>query len=142
MTSDQAIIRGQRVKSVKVERARELRQNMTRAEKLLWHRLRANQLDGVRWRRQQIIDGFIVDFYCHAASLVVELDGSIHRSKQEYDAARDEALATRNLLILRIANTEVETNINGVLDPYSHNLPGANQPRGQNLSRPIGHPLP
>ena len=115
MTSDQAIVLGQRVKSVKIERARELRQNMTRAEKLLWNRLRGSQLAGVRWRRQQIIDGFIVDFYCHAASLIVELDGAVHRAQQEYDAARDEILATRNLLILRFTNTEVETNISSVL---------------------------
>ena len=88
---------------------------MTRAERLLWARLRGSQLDGVRWRRQQIIDGFIVDFYCHAARLIVELDGAVHRDQQEYDSARDEVLATRNLLILRIANTAVETNINTVL---------------------------
>ena len=115
MTNDQPIVLGQRVKSVKVERARDLRRTMTRAERLLWARLRGSQLDGVRWRRQQIIDGFIVDFYCHAASLIVELDGAVHRDQQEYDAARDEALATRNLLILRFANTAVETNINTVL---------------------------
>ena len=115
MTTDQPIVLGQRVKSVKVERARDLRRTMTRAERLLWARLRGSQLDGVRWRRQQIIDGFIVDFYCHAARLIVELDGAIHRDQQEYDSARDEVLATRNLLILRIANTAVETNINTVL---------------------------
>ncbi len=115
MTSDQAIVLGQRVKSVKVERARELRRHMTRAERLLWSQLRGGQLGGVRWRRQQIIDGFIVDFYCHAASLIVELDGAVHRNQREYDAARDEILATRNLLILRITNTDVETDINGVL---------------------------
>ena len=115
MTTDQPIVLGQRVKSVKVERARDLRRTMTRAERLLWARLRGSQLDGVRWRRQQIIDGFIVDFYCHAARLIVELDGAVHRDQQEYDSARDEVLATRNLLILRIANTAVETNINTVL---------------------------
>ena len=115
MTTDQPIVLGQRVKSVKVERARDLRRTMTRAERLLWARLRGSQLDGIRWRRQQIIDGFIVDFYCHAARLIVELDGAIHRDQQEYDSARDEVLATRNLLILRIANTAVETNINTVL---------------------------
>ena len=115
MTTDQPIVLGQRVKSVKVERARDLRRTMTRAERLLWARLRGSQLDGVRWRRQQIIDGFIVDFYCHAARPIVELDGAVHRDQQEYDSARDEVLATRNLLILRIANTAVETNINTVL---------------------------
>ena len=115
MASDQPIVLGQRVKSIKVERARELRRTMTRAEQLLWQRLRGGQLNGVRWRRQQIIDGFIVDFYCHAARLIVELDGSIHRNQQDYDAARDEVLTTRNLLVLRFTNTAIETNINNVL---------------------------
>ena len=52
MTSDQALIRGQRVRAVKLERSRDLRRDMTPAEKLLWERLRGGQLDGLRWRRQ------------------------------------------------------------------------------------------
>jgi very-short-patch-repair endonuclease len=115
MTSDQALIRGQRVSAVKVERARELRRGMTPAEKLLWERLRGGSFDGLRWRRQQVIDGFIVDFYCHAARLVVELDGAVHNQQAEYDSARDTALAARHLLIVRFTNTEVETDITNVL---------------------------
>ncbi len=115
MTSDQTIVRGQRVKSVKVERARELRLDMTQAERLLWHRLRGSRLDGLRWRRQQIIGGFIVDFYCHTAKVIVELDGAIYEQQAEYDATRDEVLATGNLLILRFTNTAVISNINSVL---------------------------
>lgn len=115
MASDETIVRGQRVKSVKIERARELRQNMTQAERLLWHRLRGSQLDGLRWRRQQIIDGFIVDFYCHAANVVIELDGAIHERQAEYDAARDEVLAARNLHVLRFTNATVIANVNSVL---------------------------
>ena len=115
MTFDQSLIRGQRVSVVKVERARELRRGMTPAEKLLWERLRAHSSDGLRWRRQQVIDGFIVDFYCHAASLVVELDGAIHNNQVEYDTVRDTALAARELLILRFTNTAVETDISSVL---------------------------
>ena len=115
MTSDQSLIRGQRVSAVKLERARELRRDMTPAEKLLWERLRAHSSDGLRWRRQQVIDGFIVDFYCHAASLVVELDGAIHNNQVEYDAARDATPAARDVLILRFTNTEAETDISSVL---------------------------
>ena len=115
MTSDQALIRGQRVRAVKLERSRDLRRDMTPAEKLLWERLRGGQLDGLRWRRQQVIDGFIVDFYCHAANLVVELDGAVHSQQAEYDSARDAALAAHDLLILRFTNTEVETAISAVL---------------------------
>ena len=67
------IIPGQKVTKEKLERAKELRREMTPAEKILWHELRANKL-GVHFRRQQVIQGFIVDFYCHKAQLVVEVD--------------------------------------------------------------------
>jgi len=76
------IIPGQRVTKEKLERAKELRRNMTSAEKLLWQEVRAKKL-GVRFRRQQIIAGFIVDFYCHRAALVVEVDGDIHDLQQK-----------------------------------------------------------
>jgi very-short-patch-repair endonuclease len=72
------IVIGQKVTSEKVQRAKELRKNMTGAEKLLWQSLRANRLNGWHFRRQQIIGGFIADFYCHAAALVIELNGGIH----------------------------------------------------------------
>ncbi len=78
MRSKRNIVIGQGVQLAKVERARQLRREPTREEALLWERLRRNQLDGLHFRRQQIIDGFIVDFYCHAAGLVVEVDGPIH----------------------------------------------------------------
>ncbi|WKZ37082.1 MAG: DUF559 domain-containing protein [Anaerolineales bacterium] len=68
------IVTGQKVAKEKLERAKELRREMTPAEKILWQELRANKL-GVRFRRQQVIQGFIVDFYCHKSALVVEVDG-------------------------------------------------------------------
>ena len=68
------MIPGQRVTKEKVERSRELRREITLAEKTLWDELRANKL-GIHFRRQQIIAGFIVDFYCHKAALVVEVNG-------------------------------------------------------------------
>lgn len=60
------------------ERANNLKRTMTKAEKLLWHELRASKLGGHKFRRQHPIDKFIVDFYCHEAKLVVELDGEVH----------------------------------------------------------------
>ena len=71
------IVTDQIVTKEKLECAKELRREMTPAEKLLWQEIRANKL-GVRFRRQQIIQGFIVDFYCHRAWLVVEVDGDVH----------------------------------------------------------------
>jgi len=109
------IVIGQKVDAAKVQRAKELRRQMTEEERILWQHLRANRLDGFHFRRQQIIDGFIVDFYCHAAGLVVEVDGGIHQQQAEYDAARDEILSARGLCILRISNEEVKRDLSGVL---------------------------
>lgn len=100
------IIPGQRVTKAKLERAKELRREMTPAEKLLWKELRANKL-GVHFRRQQIIAGFIVDFYCHKSALVVEVDGDIHDLQQEEDARRVKVLREMGLRIVRFRNEDV-----------------------------------
>jgi very-short-patch-repair endonuclease len=109
------IVIGQRVDGAKVERARELRRQMTPEEKLLWQRLRGNRLAGLHFRRSQVIDGFIADFYCHTAGLVVEVDGGIHEHQKEYDAERDRILAARGLRILRLRNEELLQDLEGVL---------------------------
>ena len=109
------IVIGQKVDQAKVERAKELRKNLTPEERILWQRLRANRLDGWHFRRQQVIDGFIVDFYCHKAGLVVELDGPIHDGQVDYDIERDNALETRGLRVLRIRNKEVHQDLERVL---------------------------
>lgn len=109
------VVRGQKVDVAKVERARELRRRMTRSERALWQQLRANRLQGLHFRRQQVIDGFIVDFYCHAAALVVEVDGEIHRVQREYDTERDRVLAARGLQVLRFSDDEVERDMSAVL---------------------------
>ena len=100
------IIPGQRITKVKLQRAKELRRDMTPAENILWQELRANKL-GVHFRRQQIIAGFIVDFYCHQASLVIEVDGDIHDLQQEEDARRENVLSEMGLTIVRFRNEDV-----------------------------------
>jgi very-short-patch-repair endonuclease len=99
----------------KREVAGRLRREMTPAEVRLWQCLRANRLAGLHFRRQQVIDGFIADFYCHRAGLVIELDGPVHERQREYDEARDKFIGYRGLRILRFSNDEVLTNINDVL---------------------------
>src|SRR6476619_4151787 len=100
------IIPGQIVTKEKLQRAKELRRNMTPTEEILWNQLRANKL-GVHFRRQQIIAGFIVDFYCYKAALVIEVDGDIHYLQQEEDARREKALHELRLQIIRFRNEEV-----------------------------------
>ena len=100
------IIPDQRITKVKLQRAKELRRDMTPAENILWQELRANKL-GVHFRRQQIIAGFIVDFYCHQASLVIEVDGDIHDLQQEEDARLENVLSEMGLTIVRFRNEDV-----------------------------------
>lgn len=97
--------------------ARNLRSNLTDAEQLLWQRLRRKQIHGVQFNRQKPILNFIVDFYCAKAKLVVELDGSQHfePEHQQKDAARDKALATQGLRVLRFDNRQVLTETASVL---------------------------
>lgn len=109
------VVRGQRVDPAKVARAKEMRRSPTPEEHILWQRLRTGKLDGFHFRRQQVIDGYIVDFYCHAARLVVEVDGLIHASQRDYDAQRDAALHERGLRVMRIPSEDVRECIDQVL---------------------------
>jgi len=109
------VVRGQYVNPGMLDRAKQMRRELTPAERILWNALRRNQIDGFHFRRQQVIDGYIVDFYCHAAALVVETDGLIHDAQRDYDEQRDETLARRGLLIMRVRNEEVERDLAGVL---------------------------
>ena len=101
------IIPGQRVTKEKLQRAKELRREMTPAEKILWQEVRAKKL-GVRFRRQQVIHGFIVDFYCHKAGLVVEVDGDVHDLQREEDARREKALSELGLRTCAATERSVE----------------------------------
>jgi very-short-patch-repair endonuclease len=92
---------------VKRARARELRRDMTPAETALWQHLRASRLNGLHFRRQQIVHGFIADFYCHAAGVVVEVDGGVHATQADYDQTRDAAFAALGLFVLRVRNEDV-----------------------------------
>ncbi len=98
-------------------RARELRREMTPAEKKLWARIRFGQLDGAHFRRQHAVDRFIVDFFCAKARLVIEVDGDSHAVQAEYDAARTQWLnEQRHYRVLRFTNDEVYRNIEAVLE--------------------------
>ena len=96
-----------------IVKARSLRNNMTRAEIILWSRLRSRQVNGYKFRRQQPILGYIVDFYCNDLKLIIEVDGEIHflNEKREYDLKRDNFLNANGYKILRLSNWEVETEI-------------------------------
>lgn len=90
-----------------LERARALRVHQTDSEGRLWSELRARRLGGWKWRRQAPIGLFIVDFYCPAARLVVELDGSQHLDQIDYDERRTRYLERGGLRVLRFTSDNI-----------------------------------
>src|SRR4051794_2141701 len=110
------VLSSQIIDSAKLLRSKELRHEMTPAEAILWANVRGRKLNGLHFRRQQILRGFIVDFYCHAAGLIVELDGSIHDQQVEADQERQQILTGWGFDFLRFDNAEVLTNLASVLE--------------------------
>ena len=98
-------------------KAQFLRRNETKAEKLLWEKLRNNQLEGLKFRRQHPVNIYIADFYCHKFKLIIELDGDYHNQEEQKqkDEVRTEVLGLNDLKIIRFKNEEVEQDINQVL---------------------------
>lgn len=96
--------------------AKELRKKSTYAERLLWCHLRSKQLKGLKFRRQEQIGRFIVDFVCYEKSLIIEADGGQHVVEHEKDEERTLWLNSQGFQVLRFWNHEILTNIDGVLD--------------------------
>ena len=104
--------------------SRQLRENMTDAERHLWAKIRMKQLKGCQFYRQKPIGDYIVDFFCPRAKLVIEIDGTQHSSdeKAEYDRIRDECLSSLGLRVLRFTNSEVLKHVEGVLESIIENM--------------------
>ena len=104
--------------------SRQLRNNMTDAERYLWTKIRMEQLKGCRFYRQKSIGDYIVDFFCHEAKLVIEVDGGQHFSDEmtEYDRIRNEYLSSLGLRVLRFANNDVLTHIERVVESIIENM--------------------
>lgn len=73
---------------------------MTPEEHILWHYLRNRNTLGFKFRDQQVIEGFIIDFYCHSVGLIIEVDGRIHRMQQNYDTERDRSFSHEDYMSL------------------------------------------
>ena len=99
-------------------RRKELRTRATKQEAALWERLRKNQL-GFRFRRQQSIGWYIVDFYCPEKKLAIEIDGPQHAKQREYDAERTAYMQTRVISVLRFLDSEIDANIDEVVNIIS-----------------------
>lgn len=105
-------------------KAQFLRRNETKAEKLLWEKLRNNQLGGLKFRRQHPVNIYIADFYCHKFKLIIELDGDYHNQEEQKqkDEVRTEVLRLNGLKIIRFKNEEVEQDINQVLTTINNKI--------------------
>jgi very-short-patch-repair endonuclease len=98
------------------QRARELRQQMTPAEVVLWDRLRSRRLGGYKFRRQHPIGPYIADFYCAMRRLVVEVDGKVHIGQAEADEQRSQRMADYGYRVLRVSNQEIESDLESVMN--------------------------
>ena len=96
----------------------ELRKEMTDAERIMWKYIRRKQIKNLQFYRQKIIENYIVDFYCPAAKIVIEIDGGQHFEPQAIyrDKLRDERLKSSGLKILRFNNFEILNNMEGVYE--------------------------
>lgn len=105
-------------------RRQELRRNQTEAERAFWAQVRNSQLLGIRFFRQYSIGPYILDFYCPAMKLAVEIDGGQHldAENREYDEARSEYLQTQGIDVIRFWNHEVLQNMRGVLLKLSEKI--------------------
>lgn len=120
-----------------LKRAKALRTNQTEHERKLWHYVRGHRFAGFKFRRQQPMGHYIVDFICHAAKLIVELDGEQHGedAAQLHDEKRALYLEQSSYRVLRFSNHEFSRHTQSVLDAIYHAL--TNPSPG-----PSGHPLP
>jgi very-short-patch-repair endonuclease len=104
--------------------AKDLRNSLTEPEKILWEKLRLKRLNGYRFKPQHPVAGFIADFYCHTARLVIEIDGGYHDSKSqsEFDANRTSVMNEFGIKIIRFRNEDVIDRIDFVLAEIKRNL--------------------
>ena len=97
-----------------IQTAKKLRKESTHAERLLWRHLRTKQLEGYKFRRQEPIGNYIVDFVCFEKRVIIEVDGSQHQTEKGKDRKRDQWLKRQGFRVLRFWNNEVLNNLEGV----------------------------
>ncbi len=106
------------------DKRRQLRQNITKAEKLIWDKLRDRQLENCKFRRQYSVDKFVIDFYSPELKLAIEIDGESHfiNGTTEYDKARQEFIESAGIKFLRFTNNDVYANLPIVLENIAQNI--------------------
>ena len=109
-------------RSSETAKRRVLRNSATDYEQILWRRLKGKQLDGLKFRRQFSVGPYIIDFYCPAVKLALELDGAIHNmgDQPQYDAERQAFIETFGIRFLRFSNNMIEGDIESVIETIRH----------------------
>ena len=126
------------MRQASIETARHLRRDSTDAERRIWYRVRDGRIGGAKFRRQQPMGRYVVDFVCHESKLVVELDGGQHAQREAADAARTQWLESQGYRVIRFWNNDVLSNTEGVLAEILKYLSPSLAGRA---SRCIGTPL-
>ncbi|MFH0977589.1 MAG: DUF559 domain-containing protein [Spirochaetota bacterium] len=105
-----------------IQLARDMRNNMTIAEKKLWSAINKKQIDGFKFRNQHPVNRYILDFYCDNKQLAIEVDGDVHIKKQEDDKYRDEFLNSLSIRVLRFSNNDIMTDLDTVINKIKKEL--------------------
>jgi len=92
-----------------------LRKEQTPEEAALWDILRNRRFMNLKFRRQHVIEGFVVDFYCHELRLAIEVDGGVHNRQKDYDELRQSLIEDKGIRFIRVQNEEVNRDVNILL---------------------------
>jgi len=123
------------IKDIKKKFARELRKYQTLSEEKVWEILRNRRFLEFKFRRQHVIEGFVIDFFCKELKLGIEVDGGVHLNRKEYDDIRQMIIESEGIRIIRILNDEIRQDPNKVLNGIKREIENSSVPvplsRGQ-----------
>ena len=123
------------MKEIKKEFSRQLRKEHRWEENKVWQYLRDGKFLNLKFRRQHVIEGFIVDFYCHELKLVIEVDGPIHLRQKEYDRERQTIIGSKGYTFIRVTNKEVNQTIRTLLSKIKKLYDNSPLPLGEGRVR-------
>ncbi len=111
-------------KSSEKEKRRQLRQDITKAEKIIWEKIKNRQIENCKFRRQYSVDKFVIDFYSPILKLAIEIDGDSHFQDDavEYDVARQVFIESVGIKFIRFTNEDVYRNLSGVLESIAQTI--------------------
>jgi very-short-patch-repair endonuclease len=104
------------MKEIKKRFARTLRKEQTNSEKIVWELIRDRKFMNLKFRRQHVIEGFILDFYCHEIKLGIEIDGGIHNKRKDYDRMRQTIIESEGISVIRVSNRQISNRKRSILE--------------------------